>query len=308
MEKIDFTNSNLQPEIETIFNEIYQDFISRYGEKHSERVKQLLTDISTKVVKIDIYEGPSADANYEIGVIYGKNKNLSAILKHELCHVFNNSYFDSKDETCLVYFPDRYKEFLEEKGFLQEAYNKNQEKYKEKYKDQPKRLKYILKDYEQYKDKFTLGDGSQETEKWTEWFNTKINGRDMKNNFNYWGDGFYNKNFSSKSFYDYYINISEMVSKLVPEDKLIDMFMGTPEYDTDFSYKDMIEMFDETYTEALNDDEKKEYKYPYLKILSDTKVIEDNARSGDNIAMKAYQSCTETCFRAYLQKINSIEN
>ena len=308
MDKIDLKDKNLEPEIEKIFNEIYQDFITRYGAKHSERIKQLLVEISTNVRKVDSYEGAIASANRCKGVIYGKNQNLPAILKHELCHVFNDSYFDSKDETCLTYFPDRYKIILEEKGLLQEEYKRQQEEYKERWKDQPERLKYLLVDYEEYRDGFTFGDGSQETEKWTEWFNTKINTRDMKNYFTYWEDGFYSKNISSHSFYDYYISISEMISKLIPEDKLIDMFMKTPEYTTDFSYKDLIDTFDNTYTEALSDEEEQNDKYPYLKILSDTKKIEDNARKDKSVAMEAYQNCTETCFRAYLQKINSIEN
>ena len=305
---MNFENLDLYPEIKKIFNEIYTDFVARYGTKHSDRIAKQLEQISKKVTKADLYEGALATANKEFGILYSKSYKLDAILKHELCHLFNDSYFDNKDETCLTFFPNKYKDFLEEKGVLEENYNKQQEEYKERWKDEPERLKYLLTDYDNYKENFTYGNGSQETEKWTEWFNTKINQRNMKNNFNYLEDGFYSKNFSSGSFYDYYIGIAEMVSKLIPEDKLIDMYMATPEYDTGFSYKDLIEMFDSEYAEALNEQEKQDYKYPYLKILSDTNQIENNARKNDKVARNAYQSCTETCFRAYFKKIKSIEN
>lgn len=304
MSKLDLKDKNLDSDIVRIFTEIYEDFISVHGEKHKDRVKQLLENISSKVKKKDLYMDALASANSQMGVVYGKSSKLSPILKHELFHVFNDSAIDSKDS--LAYMPERYKAIFEDKGIIRIQYETVQNQRRERFKNDPEILKMVLTDYETFREQFVLGDGDQEVEKWTEWFNTKTNARDMKNNFWNWGDGFYTKSLSSKSFYDCYINLAEMVSKLFSKEKILDMFMDNPSYRTEYTYKHLIDEFDEQYANSLSEEERKEYAYPYLKVMIDTLTINDNARKDNSKAGSAYQSCTNTLFKAYLQKINSI--
>ena len=304
MSKLDLKDKNLDSDIVRIFTEIYEDFISVHGEKHKDRVKQLLENISSKVKKKDLYMDALASANSQMGVVYGKSSKLSPILKHELFHVFNDSAIDSKDS--LAYMPERYKAIFEDKGIIRKQYDISQNERKERFKNDPEILEMVLTDYETFREQFVLGDGEQEVEKWTEWFNTKTNTRDMKNNFWNWGDGFYTKSVSSKSFYDCYINLAEMVSKLFPKEKILDMFMDNPSYRTEYTYKHLIDEFDEQYANSLSEEERKEYAYPYLKVMIDTLTINENARKDNSKAGSAYQSCTNTLFKAYLQKINSI--
>ena len=304
MSKLDLKDKNLDSDIVRIFTEIYEDFISVHGEKHKDRIKQLLENISSKVKKKDLYMDALASANSQMGVVYGKSSKLSPILKHELFHVFNDSAIDSKDS--LAYMPERYKAIFEDKGIIRRQYDISQNERKERFKNAPEILEMVLTDYETFREQFVLGDGEQEVEKWTEWFNTKTNTRDMKNNFWNWGDGFYTKSVSSKSFYDCYINLAEIVSKLFPKDKILDMFMDNPSYRTEYTYKHLIDEFDEQYANSLSEEERKEYAYPYLKVMIDTLTINENARKDNSKAGSAYQSCTNTLFKAYLQKIYSI--
>ena len=304
MSKLDLKDKNLEPVIEKIFTEIYDDFIAVHGEKHKDRVKQLLENISEKVKKRDLYMDSLATANSQMGVVYGKSSKLSPILKHELFHVFNDSAIDSKDS--LAYLPERYKDVFEKRGIITSKYESIQNERRERFKDDPEILEMVLTDYPSFREQFVLGDGEQEVEKWTEWFNTKTNIRDMNNNFWNWDNGFYTKSLSSKSFYDCYINLAEMVAKLFPKEKVLDMFMDNPSYRTEYTYKDLIEEFDEKYKGILSEEEEKEYVYPYLKVMMDTLEISDNARIDDTKARNAYQSCTNTLFKAYLQKMNSM--
>jgi len=304
MSKLNIKDKNLAPEIKQTYKEIYEDFISVHGGKHKDRVKQLLENISAKVKKKDLYMDALASANSQMGVVYGKSSKLSPILKHELFHVFNDSAIDSKDS--LAYMPERYKKIFEDKGIIRTQYEKVQNERKERFKDAPEILDMVLTDYETFREQFVLGDGDQEVEKWTEWFNTKTNTRDMKNNFCNWDNGFYTRSLSSKSFYDCYINLAEMVSKLFPEEKILDMFMDNPSYRTEYTYKHLIDEFDEKYGSILSEEEKEEYSFPYLKVMMDTLTISDNARKDNSKARNAYQSCTNTLFKAYLEKINSM--
>lgn len=304
MSKLDLKDKNLEPVIEKIFTEIYEDFIAVHGEKHKDRVKQLLESISEKVKKRDLYMDSLATANSQMGVVYGKSSKLSPILKHELFHVFNDSAIDSNDS--LAYLPERYKDVFEKRGIITFKYESVQNERRERFKDEPEILEMVLTDYPSFREQFVLGDGEQEVEKWTEWFNTKTNIRDMDNNFWNWDNGFYTKSLSSKSFYDCYINLAEMVAKLFPKEKVLDMFMDNPSYRTEYTYKDLIEEFDEKYKGILSDEEEKEYVYPYLKVMMDTLEISDNVRVDNNKARNAYQSCTNTLFKAYLQKMNSM--
>lgn len=296
--------SDLPQEILTIFNECYSDFIIAYGPKHSERIKFLIESITDKVRMADLYyTGPIASAHAQMGVVYTKSDKLSAVLKHELWHVFNNS---ASSEKSFFFMPEHYKDVLISSGYLKQLYENTIQERKEKFKNEPERLKYILVDYDTFLRDYTVDD--HEVEKWTEWFNCKTNTQDMKDNFWDWGNGFFTQNLSSKSFYDSYINIADMISCLIPREQLLEMYLQADDYSTDYSYPQMIKEFDEKYLDALDEKEKSEYKYPYLKIIMDTKIISDNARTNPEEAKGALQSCMKTCINAYLIKLKSIEN
>lgn len=296
--------SDFPEEILTIFNECYNDFKNTYGEKHLEHIKSLIENITDKVKKADLYyTGPIASAHPQMGVVYTKSDKLSAILKHEMWHLFNNA---SSGINSFFYMPLHYKDFLTKNGYIKELYEQTMQEKKEKFKDDPERLKYILVDYDTFLQQYTVD--NDEAEKWTEWFNSQTNKKDMENNFWDWGNGFFTYNLSSKSFYDSYINIADMISCLIPREQLLEMYLQTDDYMTDYSYPQMIDEFDKKYSASLDKEEKEKYKYPYLKILMETKVISDNARKNPELARTALQSCMKTCINAYSIKLKNIEN
>lgn len=304
MGNIESKDKNLNPIIYKILNECYHEFEEKYGNKHSAHIREMITNITDKVKKIDrYYDAPIAAAHVEKGIIYSESDELPAILKHELWHVFNENSFDPESYT---YLPIRYKEVLETSGYIKQEYDKKMNEYKERWKSEPKRLQYLLVDYETFFKDYAIED--QETEKWTEWFSMKTHTQDMKNHFRDWGDGFYTKNLSSGSFYDCFTNIADMVSCLIPREKLLEMHLNTRNYKTEYSYQEMIDEFDERYPDALDEEEKQKYQYPYLKILMDTKSISENVIDNPDIARASLESCMKTCFMAYLQKLEGMQN
>lgn len=303
MKKLSLKNTELEERIIRIFNETYEDFIAKYGVKHKDYIKQMLENISDKVQKKEIYEGALASANVDMGVIYGKSDKLSAILKHELWHTFNESAFGT--ETSYATLPNRYKDFLDKTGFLRREYEIKMKEYQEKWKDEPERLKYLLVDYDEFVRNYDLGDS--EIEKWTEWFNSRTNERDMQEHFVDLSDGFYMGGKSSSSFYDYYINLCDMISCIIPEDKLIDMHLNTEHHKTDYSFQQMISEFDDNSVDALDENERTQYGFPYLKILCETRTIDQKARQDDKATLDAIQSCMKTCFKAYYCKMNNMK-
>ena len=296
---------NIDKTVYQILNEAYHEFKQTYGEKHSGHIKELIESITDKVkIAPHYYSGAIASAHSEMGVVYTKSDKLSAVLKHEMWHIYNNSAQDR--EKSLQYIPERYMEQLESNGYLRKTYQTTMEEYKEKWKDEPERLEFLLIDYEKYKnERFDFDDSP--VEMWTEWFNSKTHLKDMQDNFWDWGDGYYTKSHSSDSFYDSYINIADMISCIIPKEKLLEMYLQTTDYKTDYSYPEMLEEFDTKYAEALNESEKEEYKYPYLKMILDVKTISDNARKNPTVAREALQSCMTTCFNSYLIKLNNIK-
>ena len=303
MEKLSFKNSELEEIIIRIFNETYEDFVNKYGEKHKEYIKQMLENISDKVQKIEMYEGALAAANVTKGIVYGKSDELPAILKHELWHVFNESSFAT--ETSYAKLPERYINFLDNAGIIRKEYEIKMKEYQEKWKDKPDVLKYLLVDYDTFLKNYNLG--GSETEKWTEWFNSRTNVRDMKERYVDLGNGFYMGGKSSSSLYDYYINLCDMISCIIPEDKLLDMHLNTEHHKTDYSFQKMISDFDNNYSMSLDENEREKYGFPYLKILCETRIIDENAKKNDKVTLEAIQSCMDTCFKAYLCKMNNFE-
>lgn len=297
---------NIEPLIYNILNEAYHEFVSMYGEKHSEYIKKQIESITDKVRKAtSTYEGPIASANAQFGVVYTKSDKLSAILKHELWHVYNNSASDM--EKSLQHIPERYLSKLEETGYLQELYRRTMEGYREKFKDESERLEFILVDYGKWKkDRFDFGAGQAEI--WAEWFNSETHLKDMQDNFWDWRDGFFTVSHSSDSYYDSYINIASIMSCIIPKEKLLEMYLQNGDYITDYSYPEMQDEFDSKYSDSLEGDEKDKYQYPYMKIMMDIQTIDENARKNPLLARKTLQSCMKTLFNAYLIKLENIED
>lgn len=288
-----------------ILNEAYHEFIECYGTKHSEHIKSSIENVTDKVKEAShYYFGSIASANAEMGVVYTKSDKLSGVLKHEMWHVYNNSATDM--EKSLQHIPSRYLSQLEQTGYLRQFYETTMVEYKEKWKDEPERLQHLLVDYEEFKNnRFDFGDS--QVEMWTEWFNSQTHLKDMQDNFWNWGNGFFTKSHSSDSFYDSYINIASIISCIIPKDKLLEMYLQTREYKTDYSYPEMLEEFDKTYENALSAEEKNKYQYPYLKIIMDVRTIDENARKNPNIALNALQDCMKTCFKAYSIKLDNLK-
>lgn len=299
-------DNNIEPLVYSILNEAYHEFVSMYGGKHSDYIKKTIESMTDKVRKSVItYDGPNASASAKLGVKYIKSDDLSAVLKHELWHVYNNSASDI--EKSLQHIPERYLSKLEETGYLQELYQRTMEEYREKFKDKPERLEFILVDYETWKnDRFDFGAG--QVEMWTEWFNSKTHLGDMKDNFWDWRDGFFTESHSSKSYYDSYINLASIMSCIIPKEKLLEMYLQNGDYITDYSYPEMQDEFDSKYADSLEGDEKDKYQYPYMKIMMDIQTIDENARKNPLLSRETLQSCMKTLFNAYFIKLENTKD
>lgn len=262
-------DNNLNPQIYEILNSAYLEFRQKHGDKHSHRIREVLENVTDKVRKTPLYYfGPIAMAETQDGIVYTESNKLSVALKHELWHMYNDVAKDK--EISLQYVPQRYIDKLKKSGEI---------------------------DFSECV-----------VEMWTEWFNSHTHLEDMKVNFWEWGEGYFTKSLSSGSFYDSYINIVGMISCIIPLERLLDMYLHTAEYHTDYSYPEMLKEFDEKYMDSLDDKEKDEYGYPFLKIIMDVKGISDDARKQPTIALKLLQSCMKTCFGAYLQKLESMSS
>ena len=301
-DNIRLKDPNADPMIFRILNDAYHEFKEKWGEKHSAYIKQQIELLTDKIEKADLYyTGSIATANPESGVRYTKSDDLPAILKHELWHVYNNVAIDK--EKSFNYLPERYINHLEKTGFLQSEYTTEMEKVKERFKDSPVVLEDTLINYEEYKKEFNFGDGP--IEMWTEWFSTQTHTKDMKDHFWDWGSGFYTKSYSSGSYYDSLINIASLLSDIVPKEKLLEGYLQTGQHQTDYSYSQMLDDFDQQYANALQGKEKEKYGYPFLKILMKIKTIYDTAQENPSIALNALQSCMITCMDAYLIKLEN---
>ena len=291
---------NSPEEIKSILNDAYNEFVEKYGKKHSDYIKKSIEKVSKTIVKKDSYCAPIAMCSKGFGISYSKDERLPAILKHELWHVYNGSPAQYSE------IPEKYKKIMDSTGMLKTEYEKKMEEYKIKWKNEPIRLQHLLTDYETFYNKYGLDD--QEVEKWTEWFNIQTHPKDMTDNFKDWNDGFYTKNHSSNSWYDCYINIAQMISVLIPKEKLLEMHLNADEYKTGYTYQDMIDEFDKKYENTLDNNEKAKYKYPYLKILEDTKSISENYRKKDILTSRnSLQSAMKTCIKAYSEKIENMK-
>lgn len=293
-------DENIDPIIYKIFNEAYHEFLDRYGSKYSEFIKEKLERYTEKgMLKRDELGLSDATASATPhGIAYTETEDLPAILKHELWHIYND-VLRKNSEYSVGHTPDKYVQVLDKNGYLRKLYEERMQEYKENFKDEPERLEYLLVDYEDFVSKYKFED--HEIEKWTEWFSVKTHSKDMKDNFQDRGDGFYTKLHSSNSYYDYFLSIAELTSSLIPEEKLLAMYFKSNEFDTGYTYTEMIEEFDSKYAE-----EKEKYKYPYLKLIMDTMEIWKEPNSVE--ARNALQSCMKICFNAYLIKLNGIEN
>ena len=304
MDKIEQTDKNIDPRIYKIMNESYEEFVKKYGYKHSKYIEETLKIISSKIKENETYLGNmSASAMFNEGIVYTKGvDNLEAVLKHELWHTFNRETMDYRGKESISYISDRYKKVLNDIGYIKNEYNKKIERKKLQSKDG----KYKIESYDKFLDEFLLED--DEIEKWTEWFNIKTHTKDMKYGFVDLENGYFMKNLSSGAFYDNYTNMSDMVSCLIPKEKLLEMYLNNTDYKTGYSHEDMMEEFDEKYENALDENEKNYYKYPYLKLLLDTNCISENARTNKEKTLETLQSSMKTCFKAYNIKLENYKD
>ena len=304
MEVIKQINKDVDPRIYKIMNESYNEFIEKYGDKHSKHIKETLKSISNKIKVSETYFGSiSGSACIDGGIVYTKGINdLETVLKHELWHTYNRSINDFNDKHSIDYLSDRYKKVLINNGYIKNEYNKEIERKKIQRKDG----RYEIENYDKFLAEFLIG--NDETEKWTEWFNVKTHTKDIKYGFVDLENGYFMKNLSSGSFYDNYTNMADMVSCLIPKEKLLEMYLNSRDYKTGYSHEDMMKEFDDMYENALDENEKNYYKYPYLKLLLDTNCISENARTNKEKTLETLQSSMKTCFKAYNIKLENYKN
>ena len=287
--------------IEEVFNEFYNEFISAYGDKYALLIFKLLESI--KVEKTNY--GPLGQFNHQTkSLSYSEqgDVNVKHIIKHELWHGLN---YGTKGNSSFSYFSSRYKEKLLETGYIEEEYEEYKKTMKERFKNSPERLKNI-RSYEKFLEVYYIGDN--ENEKWTEWFNSRTNIKNLQDEFIDFGEGFYTKRKSGKSYYDCYLVLSDMISFLIPLEKLLKMYICYENTDSiNYSYKDMIEELDYMYSGVLNDEEKKKNGFFYLKILQDTNTIEKNLIKNPKAATLALQSSLDLCLRAYFMKLDNLQ-
>ena len=304
MDIIEKMDKNIDPRIYKIMNESYEEFVKKYGDKHSKHIEETLKSMSNRIKANETYMGSmSASAMFDAGIVYTKGvDNLEAVLKHELWHTFNRATMDYRGKESISYLSDRYKKVLNDIGYIKNEYNKKIERKKLQSKDR----RYKIESYDEFLDEFLLED--DETEKWTEWFNVKTHTKDMKYGFVDLENGYFMKNLSSGSFYDNYTNMADMVSCLIPKEKLLEMYLNSRDYKTEYSHEDMMKEFDDMYKNALDENEKNYYKYPYLKLLLDTNCISENARTNKEKTLETLQSSMKTCFKAYNIKLENYKD
>lgn len=273
-EDIVVKDNNLEQSIYKILNDAYHEFRDKHGDKHSEHIKNLIESISDRVERQYHYEGNTlAQASHGIGIRYCiLNDNLAGILKHELCHIYHRSKSEQHYPIPSLYIPSKYFEILNKLDITER-----------------KR-------------------GNGEEEKWVEWFNSQTYTNDTKDNFIDWEEGFFTRSKSVGTFYDRYINMVNMLSCIIPKEKLIEAFLNNSDYHTDYSFPEMIEDFDNEYVHALDKDEEERYVYPYLKMILNTEIISRNAIENPIVAREALQSSMKTLFNAYLIKLENMQN
>lgn len=297
--------NKIDPMVYEIINEAYHEVLKMYGNKHGGHIREVIENTLKECEMANVYfTGPTIASIHSGDIHYTKTDKLHAAIKHELWHSYNS---ESSDKSLsLQHIPQRYIDALEKSGDMRKLYEDYIMETKEKFKDDSERVKELLVDYDEWKQKkFELGPSHYEM--WTEWFSCQTHLKDMKDNFWDWNDGFFTKNHSSGSFYNAYLNIASMISCIIPKDKLLEMYLHTSDYKTDYSYPEMQEEFDSKYSDALEPDEQLRYGFPYLKILMDIRTIHENARNKPEVAKQALQSCMKTCFNAYLIKLNNIK-
>lgn len=284
--------------IKQIIVDSFEEFGVKHGTKYLEQVKK-------SVSKLEINRRPAyvmqAPANAKDGYIdYAPTDLLSPILRHELCHIYNNNGRQFEK------IPEKYIEILEKQGKLQEEYSTKMNEIREQNKRYELPLNMLNMDYEEFKRKYVFCEN--EGEKWTEWLKDITYPKDNTQNFWDWNDGYFTSTSSSPDgFYDCFLNIQHMLSNIIPQDKLVEVYMQTDEYKREYSYDDMIEEIDTKYANAINAEEKEQYGYPYFKIISDTKNIYDNARNNPEMSRQALQSAMKTCINMYQIKLNDME-
>ena len=292
--------------VQEILMEALKEFRQKYGDKHYEHIRELLENVRPRK-DILFYSGNPARAHTQTDIVYTESENLSAMLKHELWHIYSNVGIDK--ELSLGHIPQRYIEQLRQNGYLESLYTEFIEEVKndEFIKSMPEIYeKSINMDIDTYiNNKFGF---REQNEMWTEFFSSQTHKQDMKERFWNWGNGFYTESLSSGSSYDAYTGIASIISDIIPRDKLLEMYLRTVDYKTGYSYPEMLEEFDATYENALNEEEKQKYKYPYLKIMSDIRTIDNNTAKNPQAALEALESCMKTCFNAYLIKLENIKN
>ncbi len=298
--------------VQRIVNEFYDEFIETYGEEYSNLIIAQLEKACSQVKEVKSFDGNIATAQKEMGIRYTKNSfmNFSAILKHEFWHVISYSARENGERPATTkHFPKRYKEAILKTNYPQLLYKRELEELRETFKHNPEYLKIALErnTYEHFTEIMNVS-LVEENEKWTEWFANRTHKRDMKDYFLDFDDGFFMKRYSSGSSYSSFLFMADMLSVLVPEDKLFEMYVGEPNGDKPrFTYNDMLEELDATYEDALTQQEKEEYKYFYLKLLVDEKEIYTNSKSDKNKTRLYIQSSLATFLRAYLIKLNNIQ-
>ena len=251
-----------------IFQKTYNDFIECYGLKHSERIHERILTISREGKVSKQLTWYKGDDYAHIWEGLGILYSSTSKWPGAITHELWHVIGGESLET----FPERYKDKLEN---LQEN----------------RQFDCAINQHEM----------------WTEWFNSQTHRKDMKNNFFHWQDGFFTKSISTGSFYDCYVNIADMISCIIPRENLLEMYLGAEDYKTDYTYSEMLDEFDKTYTSALDERERGVYKYPYLKIIMDINEVSKNIRESNYpVARQALQDCMKTCFNAYSIKLDNI--
>ena len=251
-----------------IFQKVFNDFIGCYGHKHSERIHERILTISRD----------------------GKvSKELTWYKSDDCAHIWEGMgiFYSSTSK-----WPG---------AITHELWHviggESLDSFPERYKDKMENLQ----------ENCQFDCARNQREMWTEWFNSQTHRKDMKNNFFHWEDGFFTKSISTGSFYDCYLNIADMISCIIPREKLLEMYLDAEDYKTDYTYSEMLDEFDKTYTSALDESESDVYKYPYLKIIMDINEVSENVMERNYpVARQALQDCMKTCFNAYSIKLDNI--
>lgn len=262
-----------------IIDEFKAEFEREYGEKYLSYLGEQLDFLIPKVRLAFNFDGQTSAAIFPRELVYIPNGlKILPIMKHEIWHwICHSGHIET---------PDNYREHLQNNEQFFQTYNVHGRPYG----------RFIHSIFDQNED-----------ERWTEWFASNTAKKDFEQKFIPYNRGFFFTQNVEGTTYSWLLQAADIVSCLIPKEKILQMRLNNPQHDTFFSFNDYVREFDNMYAEALTPEEKQTFKYPYLKVILENNQLENSVQSDMDMAFEISNQMISFLFRAYLIKLDKIE-